>query len=161
MKWTHVTLMAAVALFGCNNDPNEKQAAEPPAADGGHAHEHPSEGPHGGHLIELGSEQYHAELLHDDATGKVTVYILDGAAKEEVAIDQTAITINMVVDGKPSQFSLGAVGDSAQISQFEITENDLLEALEDEQATGRLNVTIAGKPYIGKIEHHDHDQPGQ
>ncbi len=157
LNWTHVMLTAAIALFGCNNKPNGEQPAGTPAAEGGHDHDHASEGPHGGHLIELGGEEYHAELLHDDATGKVTVYILNGAAKEEVAIDAATMTLNMVVDGKPSQFSLSAVGGSGQASQFEITDNALLEALDHEGATGRLNVTISGKPYVGKIEHHEHD----
>mgnify|MGYP006188166609 CR=1 FL=1 len=42
-----------------SEDDNE-QANEDPHA--GHAH--PSHGPHGGDLIELGNEEYHAELVH-------------------------------------------------------------------------------------------------
>ena len=44
-----------------------------------------------GSLIELGSEEYHAELVHDDAAETVTIYLLDSAAKEVVPIDATEI----------------------------------------------------------------------
>ncbi len=46
-------------------------------------HSHPTEGPHHGTLIELGKEEYHAELVHDDKM--VTIYILDSAAKKGCA----------------------------------------------------------------------------
>ena len=37
-----------------------------------HAHMH---GPNGGPVLELGDEEYHAEWLHDDESGKVTVVL--------------------------------------------------------------------------------------
>ncbi|MGC3971942.1 MAG: hypothetical protein QM775_32740 [Pirellulales bacterium] len=127
-------------------------------------HGHPSEGPHHGQLIELGKEEYHAELIHDDATHKVTIYLLDGAAKKAVAIADKELTVNLVVAGKPQQFQLPAVAQpedaAGQASRFELTSEPLCEALDEEKTTGRLNLTIAGKPYSGEIKHsddHDHD----
>ena len=84
----------SLALFtftGCT-PPAEKK----PAADqhDDHAHDHPSEGPHGGHLIELGNEEFHAELHHDDASKTVAIYILDKQAKNPVAIEETELTLN-------------------------------------------------------------------
>jgi hypothetical protein len=147
---------SALLLSGCPAPP----AAEKPAAHDEHAH--PSEGPHHGHLIELGNEEYHAELTHDDATKTVTVYLLDGKAEKPVPIAEPDVIVNMVVDGSPMQAKLLAnpqEGDPAgQSSRFSISDEKLLETLEAERASGRLNVTIAGKPYTGNIEHHDHDK---
>lgn len=153
-----VASMTLVFLAGCDSRP----AAAPKNGEvkkhdhAGHVH-----GPHEGELIELGDEEYHAELLHDDATHAVTIYLLDAAAKEGVPVEETEITINAVVDGKPTQFKLPAApieGEPAgQSSRFIVADEKLHEAIESEEAQPRLTVTIAGKPYTGKIDHH-HEQ---
>lgn len=51
-----------------------------------------------GDLVELGNEEFHAEVVHGEA-GSVTVYILDSAAKVTVPIDATELTINVSHDG--------------------------------------------------------------
>lgn len=159
-KWIHgaIALLAMVAWVGCNNSANNggaKQVAQH------EDHAHPEEGPHHGHLIELGAEEYHAELTHDDATKTVTVYLLDSSAKKAVAIAETELVVNLVVDGAPRQAKLAAApqeGDPAgQSSRFSLTDEKLLDALEAPKTTGRINVTIGGKPYTGQIEHHEHD----
>ena len=126
-------------------------------------HAHPSEGPHHGHLIELGKEEYHAELTHDEATKTVTVYVLDGkTAKLAVPIEEQEITLNITVDGKPSQFKLSAApqeGDpEGTASRYSLADEALLEALESPKATGRLSLNIKGKPYSGNVEHQEHDE---
>ncbi len=65
-------------------------------------HDHPAEGPHHGSLIELGNEEYHAELVHD--AENVTVYILDSSASTATPIEAPELTINLMHDGKPAQF---------------------------------------------------------
>lgn len=67
-----LTLAAAVGLSGCA-DPDSASTGSAPVSDlppgttEDHAeHAHPSEGPHGGDLIELGNEEYHAELIHPE-----------------------------------------------------------------------------------------------
>lgn len=142
--------LAAFVLSGCADpqDSGTPTATSSRTEDGHHegdghdhgedAHAHPSEGPHGGDLIELGNEEYHAELIHphdhdDDAHphedgdedhkdgdhkeghdadhdhAGITIYILDGSAKKTVAIDATEITLNLSHDGKPEQFKLAAM----------------------------------------------------
>ncbi len=130
-------------------------------------HDHPKEGPHGGHLIELGDEEYHAELLHNEKKHTVTVYLLDGPAKQAVAIPTTEITIQLFENGQFVKYTLKAVrqpedpADAA--SRFEITDAALCDAMSHENKTrGRLQLTIKGKPYTGTIQHtshgqHDHD----
>jgi hypothetical protein len=175
-SWFSVALAlgALVAWVGCGGGNAAPPNALPPSAETGHtegdghvhapgeAHAHPSEGPHHGHLIELGEEEYHAELTHDDATKTVTVYLLDKEAKAPVAIADPEIMLNLVVDGQPTQVVLAAAaqeGDPAgQSSRFSITDEKVLEALEAPKTAGRLNVTIAGKPYVGEVVHHEHGE---
>jgi hypothetical protein len=163
-SWSFViassALVVALAIAGCGQ-PAAPNAA--PEADG-HAHgaaEHPEEGPHHGHLIELGADEYHAELTHDDATKTVTVYLLDGSAKAAVPIAAPEVVLNLAVAGKPLQVKLAAApqeGDPAgQASRFSLVDKAALEALEAPTTTGRLNVNIGDKSYSGAIEHHDHD----
>ena len=126
-------------------------------------HDHPTEGPHHGALIELGNEAFHAELIHDEAARAVTIYLLDSAAKEAVAIDSTEILINLSHDGSAEQFVLAAssqLGDvPGKSSRFVSTEEELAEDLDLEDVKAQLVVTINGKQYRGAI-HHDHDHEG-
>ena len=119
-------------------------------------HEHAEEGPHNGHLIELGEEEFHAELVHDDDKGTVTIYILDKKAVAPVEVDNDQVVINLVIDAQPKQFMLKTVQPGKR-NQFESRDKALGEALDKESTKGRLNVSIANKPYVGKIEHHEHE----
>lgn len=165
---------AALAFAGCGESPppNVLPAEAGHTEGDGHApgeaghaeagHAHPTEGPHQGHLIELGEEEYHAELAHDEATKTVTIYLLDKEAKAPVAIGDSEITLNLVVDGQPMQVKLTAApqeGDAAgESSRFSITDEKVLEALEAPKTTGQINLMIAGKEYTGKVEHHEHGE---
>lgn len=169
---THFALLATIALaVGCG--PKSETASTdagsgpivmdgmPPATVDVHAH--PSEGPHHGSLIELGNEEYHVELVHDDKS--VTVYILDAAAKVAVAIDAADVTINLLHDGKPEQFKLIASTDSGdpkgKSSRFTLADAELAGHIDDETAKPKLMLTIDGTPYRGEIKHdHDHDHEG-
>ncbi|HEY4721770.1 MAG TPA: hypothetical protein VII92_07985, partial [Anaerolineae bacterium] len=88
-----VSLAAAFGLAGCGKTATESGGAAAEAHDD-HEHGHAEEGPHGGHIVELGEEEYHAEVTHDDATHKMEVYLLDAAVKNSVAIENATVTIN-------------------------------------------------------------------
>lgn len=138
--------LAAFTLSGCTDVPDDSQFTEITASDNeqpdetSHAgHAHPSHGPHDGDLIELGNEEYHAELVHphdhgheehgqshsesteasspnsrtsdDHEPHAITVYILDRSAKDAVPIDAHEVTLNLTLDGKPKQFKLAATPD--------------------------------------------------
>ncbi|TWT51690.1 hypothetical protein KOR42_33760 [Thalassoglobus neptunius] len=162
-KKNGVIFAVMLAISGCaKNSPTEtdKSDTTPPHSE----HDHGTEGPHHGSLIELGSGHYHAELVHDDQS--VTIYILDGKAVNSYPIEATDLTINMKIDGKPEQFSLPAVPDTddptGKSSRFEIQDPKLAASLDEDAAEPRLVVTIDGKPYRGVITHshdddHDHD----
>jgi hypothetical protein len=152
--------LLVIALTGCGGKATPPKPANNAEKEHEHAHAHPTEGPHKGHLIELGEEEYHAELVHDDATKTISVYILDKNVEKAVPIAATELMLNLVVDGKPQQVKLVAAPQAGepegQSSLFTATDEAALEALEAPKTTGRLNVKIGEKTYNGAIEHHDH-----
>lgn len=174
---THTQLIVVFALLtlgaaGCGGTPTGGQAssgatetAAPPATvESSHEHAHASAGPHGGGLIELGNEEYHAELVHDDTAGTVTVYILDSAARSAVPIDATEVIINLKHDGRGEQFKLASSADQGEpagkSSRFVSSDAELAEDLDKDGAEPQLVVTISGKQYRGAIAHelgHEHE----
>lgn len=148
----------ALTAAGCGGNDAKHPAS---AADAIDDHAHPSEGPHGGSLTELGNEEYHAEIVHDDAAGTVTIYMLDSAAKEMVPIESTELTINLKHDGRGEQFKLMASADTSDpagmSSRFVSTDKELAEDLDHDGSEPQLVVTINGKQYRGAIAH-DHDE---
>lgn len=150
-------VFAASVFVGCGKSPPPN--ALPGDSD---AHAHAEEGPHHGHLIELGQEEYHAELTHDDVTKTVTIYLLDKSAKGAVAIGDPDITLNLSVDGQPLQAKLQAApqqGDPpGQSSRFAISNEKVMEAIESPKTQARINVSINGKSYSGVVEHHEHGE---
>src|SRR6185503_16324068 len=54
---------------------------------------HDDQGPHGGQLIEIGrNHAYHAEMVIDQQTGAINVYLLDRDLKD-MEIEQGTITL--------------------------------------------------------------------
>lgn len=161
-----VAIACLAALMGCSQPRSSDSTGAktgtvttppPPVAAG---HSHPSEGPHHGDLIELGNEEFHAEMVHDEKS--VTIYLLDAAAKVAVPIEASDLVINLTHDGNPEQFTLSASPDTGdptgKSSRFVSTDAELASHMEGEWAGGTLRVTINGKPYRGEIKHdHDHD----
>jgi hypothetical protein len=124
-----------------------------------HTHEH---GPNGGEVIELGGE-YHAELVHDASS--VTIYILDGSAKNTAAVAATELTINLLHDGKPEQFKLAAQSQASdpagKSSKFTSSDSELAAHVDDPASAAKLSLTVDGKPYRAELAHsHDHDHEG-
>jgi hypothetical protein len=153
-------------LYGCGDGrPAAPVGGE--AAEAGHEHEHGEEGPHGGHIVELGTEEHHVELTHDDETHRVGIYLLGDDAKTAKPIQAESVLINVSVDGQPTQYVLPAVPQTGeaegQSSYFELASEPLHTVVsgksEAKSKHARLNVTINGKPYVGLIETeaHDHD----
>ena len=183
-NWIHgiVVTLAVLGWVGCSgcskppadqaahhegdgHDHGEKGHSEGDGHDHGakgHAEAGHEEGPHHGHLIELGEEEYHAELTHDEATKTVNVYLLDKTAKTAVPVAEPHLVLSIAMGGTPQDVQLAAApqdGDPpGQSSRFTATDAKLLEALEGPKAAGRLHVTIAGKSYTGVIEHHEHGE---
>lgn len=158
-------------IAGCSDDSSsDRDAAGPTEATGSHddhdhaGDTHPTEGPHHGSLVELGNEEYHAELLHDEDAGTVTIYLLNAAATEPVPIDSaTDVRINAKHGGRPEQFTLVASPDAndppGTSSRFISSDEKLARNLDEEEAEPRLVLTINGKSYRGALSHdHDHEE---
>ncbi|MBL8812304.1 MAG: hypothetical protein JNM43_19225 [Planctomycetaceae bacterium] len=161
--------VSLVCVTGCSESgstvPDNTIAELPPDTGSHEEHAHPSEGPHHGDLVELGNEEYHAELVHGEA-GSVTVYILDSAAKVAVPIEAAELMINISHDGKAEQFKLPAERETTdpegKSSRFSVKDEELASDLDSHDATAKLVVMIDGKSFSGKIEHkhegeHTHD----
>ena len=155
--------LVAISVLGCSGEPSSETTGSGPETSGppdtvGHAH--PTEGPHHGDLIELGNEEYHAEILHDESAGTVTIYVLDSGATKQVPIDASEVTINAKHDGQPEQFKLAAAPDTndpqGKSSCFVSNDEELAHHLDEEGAEPRLVLTINGKSYRGVITH-DHE----
>ena len=100
-----LALLAAVGA-GC-----ARQAAPSPAAAPVAKHEHHP--PHGGTPVVLGNELYHLELVLDDATGRLSAYVLDGEMENFVRIAAPAMEITATVGGQPHPLALRAVANPA------------------------------------------------
>ena len=132
-------------------------------ANGDHGHNehaHPTEGPHHGQLVELGNENYHAEVVHDDEAGTLIVYLLDSAAKNAVFSEAPEVVINIRNGDQPVQFKLGGLKRDGQpegkFSVYSLVEPELLKALHDKASAAKLSIKIDGKPYSGEVSHEDH-----
>ena len=121
-------------------------------------------GPHGGLLAVLGSHEYHAEVLADHDTGKVTLFLTD-AKFQPIAVDVKEVRLNLMVDGKPKQYVLKVaetIGPDQPIP-FTLTDVELAELLEEGWAgEARVAVELDGAPYTGALaqpekDHDNHD----
>ena len=161
-------LCLSIAVTGCGHEPSSAataRSAHSPLIPGKETPAHAAFGPRGGQLIELGDEEYHAELLHDDESHVVTVYILDGAAQNDVGISAPNLTIH-TGDDDGADYLLDPVqlDHDAQSTTFcyETTSAELCHALDEDAAEAELLVDIDGHIFRGPIEHspahgHDHE----
>lgn len=162
------SFLAAMVLTGCQKDVGSSGTTSTPT-EAAHDHEHGHEGheghshheaPHGGHLIELGgNHEYHAEMVEDHATEKVTIYILDEEMKP-FPVEAESVSFSLVASGQPQSFQLFPVDTAdGKASAFVSKDAALLQTLEaNPDAHARVEVTIAGVPYSGRLAHHEHDE---
>lgn len=166
IPWKLIACLIPLALLslGCPAKEEYREFSEgddvtnvtPPDA---HAHVH---GPHDGHVIELGDEEYHAEVVMG-ADRKLTVYILgpDGSSAAPIAAE--SITVNLEAGGETTALTLRAVpqeGESdGQSSRFELTEGSVPESVHNiEDVQGDLVIAVGDKTYEAEIGHdHAHD----
>lgn len=155
-----LTSFALVALLsGTASLQAQPAKAAPPAA-----HAHPEHGPHNGDLIELGNEEYHLELVHDEKAGTVAFYLLDSTAKKMLAIPAKEILVNVKMAGKGKQYKIPpypqANDPKDNFSAYGTKDKDLIDALEKHGVEAFVVIDIAGKQYRGKVEHHHHHDHG-
>lgn len=151
-------------LAGCNPPASSTgSGAKEAEHDHDHAHDHAHHGPHGGHIMEIGEEEYHAEWTHD-SSGKVTFYILDAAIQKEVPIAAEELEITVKIgENEPATYKLAAVNpQDGKSAVFETTDKNLEGALGalSARVTATINkLTIGDKTFENvKIEEHSHGE---
>lgn len=135
-----LALFAALAFSACG-DKDEKK----PAAGGGEAaHEHKA--PHGGEVLELGNEEGHIEVLHDQAAGTMTLHIYGTSLEKPVYVK--APVLNLQTKAGPVDVPLTAA--DAKPDGTAHTWKAQHDGFKVEPLEGRLRVEIAGKTFQTK-----------
>lgn len=124
-------------------------------------HDHPTHGPHQGELLEIGKEEFHAELVIDESKKQMVIYLLEKDAKSSTAIDAPFLAVNFMLAGKPVQVKLKSmrqdVDPKGLSSCFGAVSPEMIDALHSPKSDLRLAVRIHNKAYVTKIIHqHDH-----
>ena len=157
-----LTAGISFALTGCENGGGYKKADEVKKAAPAPKHDHGDTGPHGGGIIELGDDEYHAELVVNDEAHLLTLYILQKDAKTPEPVAATELVLTP--EGKDA-VSLKATPQKddpeGKSSKFEVTDEALVHGLKEAGFVhGEVRVTVRDTPFIGHIDYHldgDHD----
>ena len=123
---------------------------------------HPAQGPHRGSLIEFGDEDFHAELVHDDSTDTITIYVLDKEARRAVPVTTRTVTLDIRAAGRSHRYTLvanvrGTEGFGAA-SVFTASDNLLCQLLDVDGVSARLTIEIDGKSFVGQLGKHAHQE---
>lgn len=173
-RFSWVALVAVGLLggaVGCDGGKSDYKKAEdikkaPAAHDD---HDHGAKGPHGGSLVELGDEEYHAEVVLDHDSHALRVFVLGKDAKS--AVTTTATEVTVAVEGKAAVTLKAAPleGETdGKTSRFELIDDEVVHNILDAKFLhGDLKISIGDKPYSGHIDmhldgdiHHEHkDEP--
>ncbi len=142
---------------------SKAQASKTPASS--ETHNHDAIGPNQGDLLEIGRGEYHAELVVDEESQQVVVYLLDASLKSYVSIDAPFLTVNFKVGNKPAQVKLLPVPQDADAksssSRFSLISPELFAALHDTKSDAKLSLKIGKKSYVSKLAHdHNHAHIG-
>lgn len=165
MRHSFITIcivLTSALLFaaGCGSDEGDSQEygkSKDSSTKPAHVHE---EGPHGGHLIELGEEEYHAELVFDKESRKTTLYVLGSDPHDAHPIDAKEIEFHLEAgdDYKELMFAADRQEEDPEgkSSRFVLAADDLPEEIDDEEKfVGHIDITIGDKVFEGEVEH-DH-----
>lgn len=173
--WLCVGCLAACLVVGCDGGSEYKTAnqirQENPNAADHDDHDHAA-GPHGGAIVELGEDEYHAEVVVDGKTHTLTVYLLGPDAKTATPVAAASATVmtedqtSLALKASPQEGEA-----EGKASKFELVDEAAVGALVDAgYLHGAFQIEIEGKPFRGDIDahfdggshddhDHDHDEP--
>lgn len=178
MRRISLVAMLAIGLLGavgCDGGKSDYKKADDlkkaPAVHDEHGHDehgHGEKGPHGGSIVELGEEEFHAEVVLDHDAHALRVFVLGKDAK--TAAPTTATEITVAAEGKDAVTLKAAPQDGdgeGRSSRFELIDEKLVHDILDAKFLhGKLDIKIGDKPYSGHIDmhlddvHHEHkDEP--
>lgn len=153
----------ACGAVGCDNKAGYAPVSDVKKAAPLPDHEHGEKGPHGGGIIELGEEEYHAEIVIDHDTHAITLYVLGKNAKTAEQVAATEVTVTPEGKDALTLKATPQTGDAeGKTSKFELVDDKIVHDLLDAGFVhGDLRITIGDKPYVGHIDYHldgsDHD----
>lgn len=147
--WTAI-LAAVIAQFGCEKKEEHHHEQDKQQEIRTH-HEHTA--PHGGTLVVFGDEFAHIELVLDQATGKLTGYVLDGEAEKPVRLSQKTVELKIHREDTESDFTLQLSGvanvltgeTEGDTSQFEAQSDGLKSASEFHAEI--VSITVKGQTF--------------
>jgi len=157
--------MCVFGLIGCGKG-DSGAPANTSAATHTHSHSHGhGHGPHGGHVVALDTQSYHAELTLDAASHRVGIHLLGDDAATVVPIEAASVMIEVLDDSRPAEYILAAVsqpGDApGKSSYFELDSEQLYTivsgASPSQGSSARISLTVDGNDFSGMIEPHLHD----
>ena len=161
MRRITLTTLLSLGIISCGigcpgNNSDFKKTGELKKAPAVHEHGHGAKGPHGGGLIELGAEEYHAEIVVDHDAHAVRVYILGKDAKTAEPIAATDLTVTPAgKDALKLKAAPQKTDGEGKSSVFELIDDGVVHALMDAKAIhGKLQVSIGDKPFTGEIDYH-------
>jgi hypothetical protein len=165
-----VCCSGALALFtGCSGqeetrtfDEKDSQASAEAEHDHGHDHDHDAHGPNGGHLLEVGEEQYHVEVVFDNDKRTLTAFILGPDAKTAYPIAGESIDFDMEIGDKEHEIPLAAKpleGEKdGKSSRFVAEGKAIPESVKAESdLNGHFHLDIGENHFHVDLAHGDHD----
>ena len=123
----------------------------------------PEHGPNGGHLIELGAHEYHAELVMEPETRKISIFLFGHELDEILPIAAEDIVLELEDGEEEIVLTLTPdplEGETEKASRFSVAGTEVPENLDDiEKLHGHFHVDIAEKEFVGELshDHGDHD----
>ena len=92
----------------------------------------------------------HLEVLHDEAAGKMTIYVLGPDEKTALPVGKPPELKLSTESGPKVLATIPQDAEGGKSSTFTVTD----EALRGHGCPGRISIEIAGKVYNPDIEHH-------
>jgi len=159
-----------LALFvGCSSkeDTRKFDAKDSEAsaeAEHSHDHEH-AHGPNGGHILEVGEEQYHLEVVFDDKGRTLTTYILGPDAKTAFPIAVETIDFDLEIGDKEQEIPLAAKpleGEKeGKSSRFVAEGKAIPDSIKTESdLNGHFHLDIGEDHFHVDLEHGEHGHEG-
>jgi hypothetical protein len=94
-SWLHLSRALACTVVVVCTSPLYAQTAKTPQEQRLRHQGHHHEAPHGGTLTEIGDHFAFLELVHDEAAGTLTLYVLDGSAEKAVRVTHTTLMFRL------------------------------------------------------------------
>jgi hypothetical protein len=160
-----LTAAFALVLAGCtdsNSEFTEVSHDEPEIGHDDHSgHGHGDHGPNGGEIVEVGNEEFHAEVVVDEDTHRIDVFVLGSDAKTAKPIDATEISLSFKHGDEVEEFKLTAAaldGEAeGQSSKFTLTSEELFEELHEHSEGATLSFAAGEESLSGTVTHsHEH-----